>query len=168
MAYVRIVGGSRDLAVNEGDGEARLFLVVTDEFGSMTCRVLFDFTVAVYTYAGTASTEYCLFLYIVRCLKVLFPSTAINKDYEHISRNIQFSRDLVESVRIRIIDDDTVDRYKEETFKVILQNTPGVTQRIKPVRTHVTVVIGDNDGMCYRCRFLHANSLFTFELWCVV
>ena len=71
MAYVRIVGGSRDLAVNEGDGEAWLFLVVTDEFGSVTCRVLFDFTVAVYTEAGTASTEYCLFLYIVRCLKSL-------------------------------------------------------------------------------------------------
>ena len=44
------------MPVNEGDGYARLFLAVTDEFGSMTCRVLFDFTVAVYTEAGTAST----------------------------------------------------------------------------------------------------------------
>ena len=79
--------------------------------------------------------------------RVLFPSTAINKDYEHISRNIQFSRDLVESVRIRIIDDDTVDRNREETFQVILQNTPGLTQQIMPVRTPVTVVIRDNDGM---------------------
>ena len=79
--------------------------------------------------------------------RVLFPSTAINKDYEHIGRNIPFSRDLSELVKIRIIDDDTVDRYKEETFSVILQNTPGVTQRIKPVRTPVTVVIRDNDGM---------------------
>ncbi|CAI8008331.1 hypothetical protein GBAR_LOCUS5720 [Geodia barretti] len=124
VAYVRIVGGSRDLPVNEGDGYARLFLAVTDEFGSMTCRVQFDFTVAVYTEAGTAT---------------------INIDYDHISRNIQFSTDLSVLVKIRIIDDDTVDRYREETFQVILQNTPGVTQRIKPVRTPVTVVIRDND-----------------------
>ncbi|CAI8013443.1 FRAS1-related extracellular matrix protein 2 [Geodia barretti] len=124
VAYVRIMGGRRDVPVNEGDGYARLFLAVTDEFGSITCRVLFDFTVAVYTEAGTAT---------------------INKDYEHISRNIQFSRDLVESVRIRIIDDDIVDCYREETFNVILQNTPGMAQRIKPVRTPVTVVIRDND-----------------------
>ena len=79
--------------------------------------------------------------------RVLFPSTAINKDYEHSSRNIQFSRDLVESVGIRIIDDDTVDSNREETFQVILQNTPGVMQRIKLVRTPVTVIIRDNDGM---------------------
>ena len=79
--------------------------------------------------------------------RVLFPSTAINIDYDHISRNIQFSTDLSVLVKIRIIDDDTVDRYREETFQVILQNTPGVTQRIKPVRTPVTVVIRDNDGM---------------------
>ncbi|CAI8041944.1 Extracellular matrix protein FRAS1, partial [Geodia barretti] len=124
VAYVRIVGGRRDVPVNEGDGYARLFLATTDEFGSMTCRVLFDFTVAVYTEAGTAT---------------------INKDYEHSSRNIQFSRDLVESVGIRIIDDDTVDSNREETFQVILQNTPGVMQRIKLVRTPVTVVIRDND-----------------------
>ena len=62
MAYVRIVGGSRDLPVNEDVGDARLFLAVTDEFGSMTCRFQFDFTVAVYTDAGTASTKYRLFL----------------------------------------------------------------------------------------------------------
>ena len=77
----------------------------------------------------------------------MFPSTAINKDYEHVSRNIQFSADLSQLVKIRIIDDDTVDRYREETFNVIFQNTPGVTQQIKPVRTPVTVVIRDNDGM---------------------
>ena len=79
--------------------------------------------------------------------RVLFPSTAINKDYKHISRNVQFGTDLSELVKIRIIDDDTVDRHREETFNVTLQNTPGVTQRIKPVRTPVTVVIRDNDGM---------------------
>ena len=62
MAYVRIVRSSRDLLVNEGDGDARLFLAVTDEFGVMTCIVLFHFTVAVYTEAGTASTKYCVFL----------------------------------------------------------------------------------------------------------
>ncbi|CAI8019416.1 hypothetical protein GBAR_LOCUS11672, partial [Geodia barretti] len=90
----------------------------------MTCSVLFDFTVAVYTEAGTATT---------------------NKDYTHVSRNIPFSRDLSELVKIRIIDDDTVDHYREETFNVMLQNAPGVTQRIKPVRTPVTVVIRDND-----------------------
>ena len=78
---------------------------------------------------------------------VLFPSTAINKDYEHISRNIMFSSDLAVLVKIRIIDDDTVDHYREETFNVMLQNTPGVTQRLKPVRTPVTVVIRDNDGI---------------------
>ena len=77
----------------------------------------------------------------------MFPPTAINIDYDHISRNIQFTTDLSELVKIRIIDDDTVDRYREETFQVILQNTPGVTQRIKPVRTPVTVVIRDDDGM---------------------
>ena len=79
--------------------------------------------------------------------RVLFPSTATNKDYAHVSRYILFSRDLSELVKIRIIDDDTVDRYREESFNVILQNTPGVTQRIKPVRTPATVVIRDNDGM---------------------
>ena len=79
--------------------------------------------------------------------RVLFPSTAINKDYEHISRNILFSSDLAELVKIRIIDDDTVDHYREETFNVILQDAPGVTQRIKPVRTPATVVLRDNDGM---------------------
>ena len=52
------------MPVNEGDGYVRLFLAVTDEFGSMTCRVLFDFTVAVYTEAGTASTKYCFLLIV--------------------------------------------------------------------------------------------------------
>ena len=125
-----------DSSVSEPDVafDLNLALIATTAKGVAKPRAL-DFTVAIYTEAVTAE---------------------INRDYDHISKNIQFGwaawrptgdgayTQTVIVPDLKIHPDD--EHEADETFEVILQNTPGVSQRIRLDRTPVEVTIVD-DGV---------------------
>ena len=119
-------------SVEEGDV---LNVGVTAVTGVGVARPRKYFTVAIYTDAGTAT---------------------INVDYNHISQNIPFpvngwtatgdgAYTQTPPVAVQILDDD--EHEADETFTIILQNTPGVSFTIVPDRTPVTATIIDDDAL---------------------
>ena len=79
-----------------------------------------------------------------------FLPAAINEDYEHISESKTFThgrRTL--PVEVAILNDDTVDWLREESFNVTVSRFPGEYGAIKIAdESSITVVIrDDDDGM---------------------
>ena len=126
------VSQPRAYSVKEGD-VLNAALIATTGAGVAEPRA--SFTVAIYTEAGTAT---------------------INVDYDHISRNVAFpvsgwtatgdgAYTQTPPAPIQIPDDD--EHEADETFTIVLQNTPGVSQAITINYTPVTVTITDDDAL---------------------